>query len=285
MNVKTKLNKIFTIKKNYTEYKDFCYLVSISYDGSSYYGFAKQKNRIKTIQEKIEKSLKELFVQDIKIKYSSRTDKKVHAYDHLFTFSVNAKMLISELVIRKILNENFPSSIYANWVKVQNNNFNIKKQVYKKTYMYKIKLNSNSVFLSRYYWQIPKYNLKYLTNEKLQEIKKYYIGKKNFFHYFNKRLKSNNISYIREIYDIKIIYKGLYITFLITGNGFGRNMVRMIVGTIIGYIQNRININQIVMSLNGKIENNIDNLIKAPPNGLYLYKTYFKVNKNEQKNN
>ena len=53
------------------------YKVSIAYDGSSFYGFQKQKNR-PTVQGKIEEVL-DLLIEDYDLNYSGRTDAGVHA--------------------------------------------------------------------------------------------------------------------------------------------------------------------------------------------------------------
>ena len=47
------------------------YKVSIAYDGSSFYGFQKQKNR-PTVQGKIEEVL-DLLIEDYDLNYSGRT--------------------------------------------------------------------------------------------------------------------------------------------------------------------------------------------------------------------
>ena len=53
------------------------YKVSIAYDGSSFYGFQKQKNR-PTVQGNIEEVL-DLLIEDYDLNYSGRTDAGVHA--------------------------------------------------------------------------------------------------------------------------------------------------------------------------------------------------------------
>ena len=55
------------------------YKVSIAYDGSSFYGFQKQKSR-PTVQGKIEEVL-DLLIKDYELNYSGRTD--AVSYTHL----------------------------------------------------------------------------------------------------------------------------------------------------------------------------------------------------------
>lgn len=51
------------------------YKVVIKYDGTNYYGFQKQKDKI-TIQSELEKVLSKIFNESINITGCSRTDKK-----------------------------------------------------------------------------------------------------------------------------------------------------------------------------------------------------------------
>ena len=61
------------------------YKVVIKYDGTNYYGFQKQKDKI-TIQSELEKVLSKIFNESINITGCSRTDKKVHANYFVFHF-------------------------------------------------------------------------------------------------------------------------------------------------------------------------------------------------------
>ena len=68
------------------------YKVSIAYDGSSFYGFQKQKNR-PTVQGKIEEVL-DLLIKDYDLNYSGRTDSGVHAKDQILNiqYSISQKV-------------------------------------------------------------------------------------------------------------------------------------------------------------------------------------------------
>ena len=61
------------------------YLIKIEYDGSGYVGWQYQKNG-KSIQEKIEKALKKILKENIRIIGAGRTDKGVHASGQFANF-------------------------------------------------------------------------------------------------------------------------------------------------------------------------------------------------------
>ena len=72
----------------------------------------------------------------------------------------------------------------------------------------------------------------------------------------------------------KLIENGNELTFIIKGNGFMRYMVRMIIGTIVMIGLHKENISFISEKLNSKNRNTV--IYKALPNGLYLYKVFYK---------
>ena len=74
------------------------YKVSIAYDGSSFYGFQKQKNR-PTVQGKIEEVL-DLLIEDYDLNYSGRTDAGVHAKEQILNILTDTK--ITEKLISSI---------------------------------------------------------------------------------------------------------------------------------------------------------------------------------------
>ena len=64
---------------------NYNYLIKIEYDGSGYVGWQYQKNG-KSIQEKIEKALKKILKENIRIIGAGRTDKGVHASGQFANF-------------------------------------------------------------------------------------------------------------------------------------------------------------------------------------------------------
>ena len=67
------------------------YLLTISYDGSKFNGFQRQKN-VKNIQGEIEKKLSDFFGKELVIKGAGRTDRGVHAICQKAHFETNKKI-------------------------------------------------------------------------------------------------------------------------------------------------------------------------------------------------
>ena len=67
------------------------YLLTISYDGSDFYGFQRQKDLV-TIQGEIEKALKTILQEDVEIVASGRTDAGVHAIGQVAHFDTQKEI-------------------------------------------------------------------------------------------------------------------------------------------------------------------------------------------------
>ena len=63
----------------------FNYLIKIEYDGTNFVGWQSQKNG-KSIQDSVERALKKVLKNKIKITGSGRTDKGVHALSQYANF-------------------------------------------------------------------------------------------------------------------------------------------------------------------------------------------------------
>ncbi len=68
----------------------FNYLIKIEYDGTRYVGWQSQKNGI-SVQDTIEKILRKVINQKVKIIGAGRTDKGVHAEGQYANFKIKKK--------------------------------------------------------------------------------------------------------------------------------------------------------------------------------------------------
>ena len=109
------------------------YLVSISYDGSKYYGFERQP-KLKTVQGEIERVLKKISKEDITIKGAGRTDRGVHAIDQKAHFELSNNIPCDGL--RDAMNSLLDDYIYINYVKEANDEFHARFDCKSKTYEY-----------------------------------------------------------------------------------------------------------------------------------------------------
>ena len=239
------------------------YLVDISYDGCNYHGWAKQKNN-ESVQQTIENCLSRIYQQKINIIGSGRTDTGVHAIHQYFSFCEN-KVNLTPVKLIKALNSQLPYDIRINKIKNMDNSFNARYDAKSKTYLYVINIGKFNIFKNRY---LLNYN-KPIDLVLWKKAIKLFIGNHNFLSFSKSELSNTN----RTINDIKIIKSKDIIKVYITGNGFLRNMVRMIIGSLIDLNDHKKSI--------ADIKRLIDNPKKglaitlASPCGLYLYEVIY----------
>lgn len=239
------------------------YKLKITYDGSFFHGYAKQKDEnLLTIQSELEKNLSLLFNEKINTVGSGRTDKYVHAMDQ--TVSFKSKIEHDCDSIQHFLNSKL-SNIYIKSVEKVSDSFHARFSIKSKTYMYVINTGTFDVFKQRYEYQ---YN-KEINIQRSKEIMNLFIGTKNFLSFSTSKLENT----IRTIKWIRVIQKNKKIYIFINGEGFLRNMVRMVVATILDYCDNKTSYEQITNLFNNPKKGS--SIVKAPGCGLYLYKTIY----------
>ena len=203
------------------------YLLTISYDGSDFYGFQRQTNLV-TIQGEIEKALKTILQEDVELVASGRTDAGVHAIGQVAHFDTTKQILDDNKFVYS-LNSLLPKSIDILKMEHVSDDFHARYSVHEKTYIYKIYLSKTNEPLKRKYYHICSYNL---NVENMKEAIKAIIGEHDFkaFCVENPQIKST----IRTMYDahIEVLDDGKELDIYLTANGFLHNEVRSIAGTL-----------------------------------------------------
>ena len=234
------------------------YKVVIKYDGTNYYGFQKQKDKI-TIQSELEKVLSKIFNESINITGCSRTDKKVHANYFVFHFDSDKEKNTSKLMIS--MNKLLPEDIYVKGVYVANNLFHARYSVVSKKYMYVINMEEFDPVTRNIILQYGKN----IDINLLKETSKYLIGKHNFKSFTSDNEKESTIRTINYInFEIDKNLLKIYIS----GDGFLKYMVRNIVGLFLEINDGIKNVNDVNKVLESKDRTKLGK--KALPNGLYL---------------
>lgn len=202
------------------------YKVTVSYDGNNYEGFQSQPSG-KAVQDVIEKPIRQIFTnKDLRIVMSSRTDAGVHAKGQVFHFDAEKK--IEESRLKCSLNGLLPKDIHVEKVEIVDESFHARFSVKKKTYEYIINLGEYNVFLNGYAYQC----FYKLDLDLMKKASKHYLGTHDFSS-FNTCSFKEYPNQVRTIYDFKITQKKDLLYIRVTGDGFLRNMVRIMVGTLI----------------------------------------------------
>ncbi len=247
--------------------KKYRYKIVFSYDGSNFFGYAKQVNK-RTIQEEIEKVLSKIFNETVTIYSSGRTDKGVHAINQVADFTLSKRIIDINKTLNSI-NKLLCKDIYIKKLSKVNLNFSSRFNCINKEYEYVINYKNYNPLRRNY----ELFDNKIVDINKMKECSKLFIGTHNFQNFTSKESDENN--FIRTIFDIKFKNKldgHLLITFI--GDGFMRYEIRKIVATLIECGKQKINEEDILYYLNN--EKRIIINYTANPCGLYLKKVRYK---------
>ena len=239
------------------------YLINLTYNGSAFYGYQIQKNKI-TVEGELEKSLSKILNENINTIGSSRTDAGVHALNQYCTFEYNKKINIKKLThgLNSIINDN----IYIKKIIKIKDSFNVRYDVIKKDYIYKINMGEYNPIEKDYVYQYNKIINKTLVEEFISKMN----GEHNFKSFTSDKDNSNYLRNINISYKIK--NKILYLTF--ESNGFLRYMIRNIVGLLIDINDNKKNIEDIDNIFKNENRCSLGKCVSGC--GLYLKKINFK---------
>lgn len=203
--------------------------LTISYDGTNYCGYQKQKNGV-SVQEVLEKAIENATGKKITTTASGRTDAGVHAEGQVVSFSYDGSIPPERFYLA--LNPLLPSDIKAISSSGEKEDFNARKSAKEKTYSYSFYYSGVELPLrDRYALRLdrkPNFEL-------MKESAKLLEGEHDFKAFC--ATKSSVKSTTRTIYSIEILEDKEGFSINVSGNGFLYNMVRIIAGTLldVGY--------------------------------------------------
>lgn len=234
------------------------YLISVSYDGSKFYGFQRLDKK-KTVQSELEKALTKINKTLVVIKGAGRTDRGVHALDQKVHFDLNVNIPPDRLV--NAINSLVEPYIKVNSAAIVENDFHARFNVVSKTYTYVINLGEFDPIRNDYLYN---YNHK-LNVKKMKQAAKVLLGPHSYEAFTSgKRENYNSI-----IKSIKFKKKKDILTITFIGKSFYRYMVRNLVGALMLVGEEKITKKDLVDILNNK---RVGNYITVPASGLYLEK-------------
>lgn len=207
--------------------------VIIQFDGHKYLGWQIQKDMGPTVQGEFNKALKKLYKSDVKTIGSGRTDTGVHSLQHHITFEPPFEIPIDK--IPKALNTFLPDSIRALQCSRVSSDFRPTNDAICKEYHYFFSNLETPPPIVRHYMSNITFDLNY---ESMKEACRLFIGEHDFktFHCVG----SDPSTTIRKITKCEIVkapesMSGAipeHYIIRIKGNGFLKQMVRLIVGAI-----------------------------------------------------
>ncbi len=239
----------------------------LSYDGTPYQGWQKQPGA-PTVQGTLESVLTQIYSEPIRTVGSGRTDAGTHAVGQVVHFEA-PKTLASEAKLVRALNALLPDTIAVKGAWLAPAEFHALASARRKTYIYRIwnHATRSALWNQRALWIPHELDLKFLD-----KLAQQLIGRKDFKSFQTTGTPVN--STVRTVDVSRFLHvRGPLVEFRIRGNGFLKQMVRNLVGTLLHLERNKGSIGDLRAILEAK-----DRRVAkatAPAHGLYLYRVEY----------
>ena len=257
-------------------FSDFHYYkIGLSYQGTHYKGWQIQPD-VPTVQGRLEHALQKICHSDqIKSVGSGRTDAGVHALEQIVRIEIPLKIPSDALV--RAINVHLPQDIRTLWAQESDDNFQPVFQSKEKEYHYYFclpELGGRSLFQREFVGIAPRG----CSIERIHAAAKLFLGEFDFVNFKCEGTETRTT--IRTILSLEIcslqnLQSHWNPTFVlkIRGNGFLKQMVRLIVGTLWEIGRGKVTESELTLALNQKQTHRIAPV--APPEGLYLVKVTY----------
>lgn len=254
--------------------------LTIAYHGKFFQGMQAQPSG-RTVQQTLEKTLTQILGEPIKITASGRTDSGVHALAQVCHFTVQNEKGLGRIRAKNFLiklNQVLPLSLTATNLKKVSPEFHAQKQAKTKTYVYFLLCSrKKNPFVEDFVWRVKKP----LSLKAMKKAKHSLIGKHDFKAFcasdHNAKTTERKLVRIKIEQKCPAVFFKLpgenYICLEFTGTGFLKQMVRIIVGTLVAVGEGKLAPEDLKTILAAKDRRLAPRT--APAQGLFLKKVYY----------
>jgi tRNA pseudouridine38-40 synthase len=219
----------------------------LEYDGTEYFGFQLQAGRSDqpTIQFELEKAIKCLTGEELRVLAASRTDTGVHAKGQVVSFKT-----VSSLPTRSFmtgLNHYLPKNIAVISARKADITFNVRSDAVSREYSYyMLNRDCRTALKYRYCYHVPEH----LEIQAMKDASKSLIGEHDFASFTNNL--GSRIKTMRKVTHSQIETKGDVITFNITANSYLPHQIRNTVGSLLQVGLGKMNVGAFCEMMNAK---------------------------------
>lgn len=239
--------------------------IIIAYDGTNYVGWQIQPNGV-SIQAHLERALLEITGEAIRVEGSGRTDSGVHARAQVAHFDTSARMAADKFAIA--LNMHLPDDIRVLYSEECDPAFHARFSAKKKQYAYTVQIGTHADVFARHtslhLHNIPDFDA-------MQQAASLLIGTHDFAAFQCSGRKVDNT--VRTVFQSEWTQNGRFWTYIVTGNGFLYNMVRILVGTMLEIGSGKRPVSDIQKALSSGKRS--DSGATAPAHGLCLMRVSY----------
>lgn len=239
--------------------------LTIEYDGTNYAGWQIQPNGL-AVQQVIEEALYQLLGESVSLRSSGRTDAGVHARGMVAAFQTSVKLPLQAFVDGT--NRFLPPDIAIRDAAEAPSDFRAIRDAQAKHYRYTILTTAARSPLHRFHtWHVREP----LNISAMKAAAASFVGRHDFaaFRASNFATKTS----VRRIDSVDVHVEGDFIIIDVVGEGFLKNMVRIMVGTLVDIGKGRFAEDYVSWLLQDRDRKKAG--VTAPACGLCLMKVYY----------
>jgi tRNA pseudouridine38-40 synthase len=233
--------------------------LDIEYDGSGFRGWAKQPG-LRTVQGELERALATVLREDVSLTVAGRTDTGVHARGQVASFVTGAD-LAGNLVRR--LNGVGPDDVAVTAAAAVADGFDARRDATSRSYRYRLLTRHSPAPFERgraLWWPHR------VDRDGLDACAAALLGTHDFTAFTP--TQTDHVRFERDVLAAAWRQEGDILSFAIEADAFMRNMVRVLVGTMLEVSSGRRSIESFTALLQGAPRAAAGET--APPHGLYL---------------
>ncbi len=239
------------------------YFIDISFDGTLYAGWQKQKNAL-SVQQVLEEKLSIKLKHPVNLVGCGRTDAGVHARQFIAHIDTEVHISDDEFIYK--MNSFLPETIVINDIYSVKPTAHARYSAIKRTYSYYISTQKNP--FQRYFF------LEYTALLALEEMNKAATALLAIEDFTSFTKLHGGSKHARcTVYESYWKREGSLLVYTITANRFTRNMVRSIVGTLLEVGKGNLNVSDFKKIVEAKNRNVAGESIDAK--GLFLEKVEY----------
>ena len=242
------------------------YRMIVAYDGTKYSGWQVQPHH-KTIQSEMERVIRELTGETVRVDSSGRTDAGVHARGQVVHFDLASKPVLWKF--QQGLNALLDHDIRVLSVRNAPADFHSRISATGKEYRYFIWNDSIMLPFLRHYRAHVR---KPLNVKAMNEAASHIVGKHDFAAFSANPHREINGT-VRHLRELKVTKRGSQITIIARGDGFLYKMVRSLAGFLIRVGSGEVEPEVAKTILHSKTRT--ARVPTAPPQGLFLWKVWY----------